>query len=255
MYHHERGVAVVTGAARRIGRAIALDLAAEGYAVALHCNRSRDEAEEVADEIRAGQGRVAIVTADLNDLDAVARIIPEAERALGPVDVLVNNASLFERDEAQTVEPVLFARHMTVNLAAPVFLARDLANRLPDGREGVVINLIDQRVWRPNPLFFSYSLSKSALFDATRTLAQALAPRVRVAGIGPGPTLANVRQSADDFQRQMEGVLLKRGPSLDEVTAAVRFILESRSFTGQMLALDGGQHLAWETPDVVGIVE
>ncbi|WP_181703254.1 SDR family oxidoreductase [Chthonobacter albigriseus] len=255
MYHHERGVAVVTGAARRIGRAIALDLAAEGYAVALHCNRSREEAEDVADEIRRGQGRVAVITADLADLDAVARIIPEAERRLGPVDVLVNNASAFERDEATSLEPNLWARHMNVNLAAPVFLARDLANRLPPTRDGVVINLIDQRVWRPNPMFFSYTLSKSALWSATQTLAQALAPRVRVAGIGPGPTLANVRQGPDDFRKQTDAVLLQRGPSLDEITAAVRFILESRSFTGQMLALDGGQHLAWETPDVVGIAE
>lgn len=255
MYHHERGVAVVTGAARRIGRAIALDLAAEGYAVALHCNRSRDEAEDVADEIRRGQGRVAVITADLGDLDDVARIIPEAERKLGPVDLLVNNASAFERDEAFSVDAGLWNRHMTVNLAAPVFLARDLANRLPEDREGVVINLIDQRVWRLNPLFFSYTLSKSALWTATQTLAQALAPKVRVAGIGPGPTLANARQSSDDFRRQAEAVLLKRGPDLAEITAAVRFILESRSFTGQMLALDGGQHLAWETPDVVGINE
>lgn len=255
MYMHERGVAVVTGAARRIGRAIALDLAAEGYAVALHCNASRDEAEEVADEIRRGQGRVAVITADLADMDAVARIIPEAERRLGPVDVLVNNASLFERDDATNVEPDLWARHMNINLAAPVMLARDLANRLPATREGVVINLLDQRVWRLNPMFFSYTLSKSALWTATRTLAQALAPRVRVVGIGPGPTLANTRQSPDDFRKQTDAVLLKRGPSLDEITAAVRFILESRSFTGQMLALDGGQHLAWETPDVVGIAE
>lgn len=255
MYVHERGVAVVTGAARRIGRAIALDLAAEGYAVALHCNTSRDEAEDVAEEIRRGQGRVAVITADLADLDAVATIIPQAERALGPVDVLVNNASLFERDEATSLEASLFTRHMNVNLAAPLLLARDLANRLPPTREGVVINLIDQRVWRPNPLFFSYTLSKSALWTATQTMAQALAPRVRVAGIGPGPTLANTRQSPDDFRKQSEAVLLRRGPSLDEITSAVRFILETRSFTGQMLALDGGQHLAWETPDVVGIAE
>lgn len=255
MYVHERGVAVVTGAARRIGRAIALDLAAEGYAVALHCNTSRDEAEDVAEEIRRGQGRVAVITADLADLDAVATIIPQAERALGPVDVLVNNASLFERDEATSLEASLFTRHMNVNLAAPLLLARDLANHLPPTRQGVVINLIDQRVWRPNPLFFSYTLSKSALWTATQTMAQALAPRVRVAGIGPGPTLANTRQSPDDFRKQSEAVLLRRGPSLDEITAAVRFILETRSFTGQMLALDGGQHLAWETPDVVGIAE
>ncbi len=146
----------------------------------------------------------------------------------------------------------LYARHMAVNLTAPVFLARDLARRLPAEREGVVINMIDQRVWRLTPMFFSYTLAKSALWTATQTLAQGLAPRVRVAGIGPGPTLANVRQSPADFRAETVAVPLRRGPDLGEITAAVRFILESPSFTGQMLALDGGQHLAWETPDVVG---
>jgi NAD(P)-dependent dehydrogenase (short-subunit alcohol dehydrogenase family) len=255
MVRPERGVALVTGSARRIGRAIALDLADAGYAVALHCHRSREDAEEVAEEIRHGQGRAVVLEADLADLGAVARLIPSAEAALGPVSVLVNNASLFERDEVLTLDPDLYARHMTVNLTAPVFLARDLASRLPEGRDGVVVNMIDQRVWRLTPMFFSYTLAKSALWTATQTLAQALAPRIRVAGIGPGPTLANSRQQAADFRRQTDAVLLRRGPALAEITAAVRFILDSPSFTGQMLALDGGQHLAWETPDVVGVGE
>jgi NAD(P)-dependent dehydrogenase (short-subunit alcohol dehydrogenase family) len=255
MVRPERGVALVTGAARRIGRAIALDLAEAGYAVAVHCNGSRAEAEDVAEEIRHGQGRAAVIQADLADLAAVARILPEAEAALGPVSVLVNNASLFERDEILSLDPDLYARHMAVNLTAPVFLARDLAARLPAERDGVVVNMIDQRVWRLTPMFFSYTLAKSALWTATQTLAQALAPRIRVAGIGPGPTLANVRQQPADFRRQTDAVLLRRGPALGEITGAVRFILESPSFTGQMLALDGGQHLAWETPDVVGVGE
>lgn len=254
MYHHERGVAVVTGAARRIGRAIALDLAASGYAVALHARTPTAEVEEVAEEIRQGQGRALVVSGELADLQAVARIIPQAS-ALGPVTVLVNNASMFERDDILTLDADLFQRHMTVNLAAPCLLSRDFARHLPPGHEGVIINLIDQRVWRVNPNFFSYTLSKAALWTATQTMAQALAPRIRVAGIGPGPTLANSRQSPDDFRRQSEAVPLRRGPSLDEVVAAVRFILTARAFTGQMLALDGGQHLAWETPDVVGIAE
>ncbi|BBE72743.1 3-oxoacyl-[acyl-carrier-protein] reductase FabG [Pleomorphomonas sp. SM30] len=255
MYVHERGVAVVTGAARRIGRAIALDLAAHGHAVAVHCNASREEAEEVAEEIRHGQGRAMVVTADLADPAAVARVMAEVEAGLGVPTVLVNNASLFERDEVLTLDPDLYARHMAVNLTAPVFLARDLARRLPADREGLVINMIDQRVWRLTPMFFSYTLAKSALWTATQTLAQGLAPKVRVAGIGPGPTLANTRQSPADFRRQTEAVPLRRGPGLAEVTAAIRFVLETPSFTGQMLALDGGQHLAWETPDVVGVGE
>ena len=255
MHQYERGVAVVTGGARRIGRSIALDLSASGYAVAIHCSESAAEAEDLAEEIRSRQRRAVVVTADLGDLDAVGRIIPEAEAALGPVSVLVNNASLFKSDDALSLDPDLFQRHMTVNLTAPCFLARDLAARLPAGHEGVVINMIDQRVWRLTPMFFSYTLSKATLWTATQTLAQALAPRIRVAGIGPGPTLANVRQSAADFRKQTEAVILRRGPALAEITNAVRFILETPSFTGQMLALDGGQHLAWETPDVVGIAE
>jgi NAD(P)-dependent dehydrogenase (short-subunit alcohol dehydrogenase family) len=167
----------------------------------------------------------------------------------------VNNASMFERDDVLSLDLDLYQRHMTVNLTAPVFLARDVAVRLPGGVDGTVINLIDQRVWRLTPLFFSYTLAKAALWTATQTLAQALAPRVRVVGIGPGPTLANTRQSAADFQKQASAVPLKRGPSMTEITGAVRFLLNTPSFTGQMLALDGGQHLAWETPDVVGIEE
>lgn len=255
MIRSERGIAVVTGAAHRIGRAIALDLSAEGWAVALHCHRSRAAAEALAEEIRQGQRRAAVVEADLADPAAVAGLLPAVETALGPASLLVNNASLFERDDVSTLDPDLYARHMAVNLTAPVFLARDLARRLPVGGEGVVINMIDQRVWRLTPLFFSYTLAKSALWTATQTLAQALAPRLRVAGIGPGPTLANVRQSAADFRRQSEAVPLRRGPDLDEIAGAVRFILDTPSFTGQMLALDGGQHLAWETPDVVGAGE
>ncbi|MBH0238506.1 SDR family oxidoreductase [Methylobrevis albus] len=250
-----RGTAVVTGGARRIGRAIALDLAGRGFDVAVHCNESTDEAEAVADLIRGTGARAVVVRADLGDLAAVARIVPEAAAALGPVTMLVNNASMFVGDTPETLQPALFLRQMTVNLAAPCFLARDLAGRLPADRTGLVVNLIDQRVLKPTPQFFSYTLSKSALFDATRTLAQALAPWVRVNGIGPGPTLPNVRQSDDDFARQSSAVLLGRGPALSEITGAIGFLLETPSVTGQMLALDGGQHLAWQTPDVVGINE
>jgi NAD(P)-dependent dehydrogenase (short-subunit alcohol dehydrogenase family) len=248
-------VVLVTGGARRIGRAIVLDLAAAGHPVAIHCNRSREEAEALAATVRGRGGRAAVIAADLADAQAVARIVPEAEAALGPVGILVNNASIFEPDAPTTIDPALFERQIAVNLTAPCRLAGDLANRLPAHLDGVVVNMIDQRVWRPTPLFFSYTLSKSALWTATRTMAQAFAPRVRVAGIGPGPTLANSRQDDDDFARQSAAVPLGHGPGLGEITAAIRFILASPSFTGQMLALDGGQHLAWETPDVAGIAE
>ncbi|ODN71471.1 SDR family oxidoreductase [Methylobrevis pamukkalensis] len=250
-----RETALVTGGARRIGRAIAVGLARAGFRVAIHCNTSRAEAQRVVAEIAAAGGEAAIVRGDLADAAAVAELIPQAEAALGPVSLVVNNASMFVGDTVDDLDPDLFARQMAVNLAAPCLLASQLAARLPDGWSGNVVNMIDQRVWRLTPNFFSYTLAKSALWTATRTMAQGLAPRIRVNGIGPGPTLANERQSPEDFRRQSEAVLLGAGPGTDEIVAAVLFLVTTPSITGQMLALDGGQHLAWQTPDVVGIVE
>ena len=146
-------------------------------------------------------------------------------------------------------------RHFAIHLKAPVLLAREFARALPADREGLIVNIIDQRVWRPTPRYFSYALSKSALWDATVTMAQALAPRVRVNAIGPGPTIKSARQDDADFQRQVDALLLKRGPVLLEFGATIRYLWEARSVTGQMIALDGGQHLAWRTPDVTGMAE
>lgn len=247
-----RRVALVTGGARRIGRAIALDLARHGYDVAVHCNTSRTEAEALAAEIRAGNTRAAVVQADLGDLAAVARIVPEAVAALGPPTLLVNNASVFLDDTPQTLTPEQWGHQMTVNLAAPVFLARDFAAAARAEDDPLVVNLLDQRVLRPTPVNFSYTLTKSALWTATRTLAQALAPKVRVVGVGPGPALANPMMAPGDLEAEIATVPLKRGPALAEFGRAVRFLVEAHSVTGQMLALDGGQHLAWESPDAPG---
>lgn len=247
--------ALVTGAARRIGRAIALRLARDGFALALHANRSWEEAEALADEIRAGGGQACVVIGDLADAQAVAGLIPAATEALGPIGVLVNNASMFERDGPGQLDASLWDRQFAVNLRAPVFLAEALATHLPQHATGVVVNLIDQRVLKLTPEFTSYTLTKAALHTATRTLAQALAPRVRVVGVGPGPTLANERQSAADFLKQSGAVPLGSGPAPEEIADTVSFLIGARSVTGQMIAVDGGQHLAWETPDVVGIVE
>jgi NAD(P)-dependent dehydrogenase (short-subunit alcohol dehydrogenase family) len=249
--------ALITGAARRIGRSIALALAEDGYAVALciRHDRSDDEAAGLAREIDMRGGRAVVLKADLADHDATARLVPDAAKALGPLTVLVNNASTFEPDEAETMTPASWREHMDVNLRAPAFLAQAFAAQLPKGAQGNIVNIIDQRVWRPNPRFLSYTLSKMALWDLTRLLAQGLAPHIRVNGIGPGPTLANARQSAEDFERQAQATILRRGTTPDEICAAVRFILAAPAMTGQMIALDGGQHLAWETPDVVGISE
>jgi len=246
---------LVTGAAKRIGRAIAIDLAEHGYAVAIHYRKSAEDARALADEIVAGGGQATTVAGDLMDPDVPERIIAEASRTLGPLTALVNNASIFESDEPSTVTADSWDEQIGVNARAPVLLARHFAAALPSGGSGAIVNLIDQRVLKPTPMFFSYAISKEALWSATRMLAQGLAPAVRVNAVSPGPTLPNVRQSADDFRRQQEAVLLRRGPSVMEVADATRFLLESPSVTGQMLVVDGGQHLAWETPDVVGINE
>lgn len=248
-----RRVALVTGAGRRIGRAIALDLARHGYDVAIHCNRSGAEAEAVAAEIRAGNSQAIVVEADLADLSAVARIVPEVTAVLGAPTLLVNNASVFLDDTPETLTPEQWQHQMTVNLAAPVFLARDFAAAADAADDPLVVNLLDQRVLRPTPLNFSYTLTKSALWNATRTLAQALAPKVRVVGIGPGPALANPFMAPGELEAEIAAIPLKRGPDLAEFGRAVRFLVEAHSVTGQMLALDGGQHLGWETPDILGI--
>ncbi len=247
--------ALVTGAARRIGRAIARDLGRHGWRVALHCNRSCAEAETLAAEIRDGGGEAIVLRADLSDLGEIAPLVAAATAALGPVGLLVNNASEFEPDEVGALDPALFERHLRVDLVSPCLLADAWLAALPADMEGHVVNVVDQRVLRPTPKFFSYTLAKSALWTATRTMAQALAPRVRVNALGPGPSFANTRQTPEDFARQTAAVPLRRGPEPDEFGRAVRFLVDMPSVTGQMICLDGGQHLAWETPDVVGVGE
>ncbi|CAA7623243.1 SDR family oxidoreductase [Magnetospirillum sp. UT-4] len=241
--------ALVTGAARRIGRAVALDLAEAGFAVAVHYSASGGEAEAVAESIRARGGRAVAIAADLADEAATATLVERAEAALGPLGVLVNNASTFERDEALSATRASWDLHMEVNLRAPFVLSQDFARRLPAAAEGVIVNLLDQRVWNPTPHFTTYTLSKAGLWTLTQTLALAFAPRIRVVGVGPGPALPSVRQTADQFAAQCAGTPLARGTSPEEIAAAVRFALACPSFTGQMIALDGGQHLQWGRAD------
>lgn len=241
-------VALVTGAARRIGRAIALSLAGDGWTIAVHHNHSDEEAAGVIREIEALGSRAIAVHADLRDAGAAASLVPEAARALGPLTLLVNNASIFEKDEAATMTPESWAAHMDANLRAPAFLSQAFAAQLPAGAQGNIVNMIDQRVWRPNPKFLSYTVSKMALWDMTRLLAQALAPRIRVNGIGPGPTIPSPRQTPEQFARQCTSVPLGRGSSPEEVAHATLAILALPSMTGQMIALDGGQHLHWGPP-------
>jgi NAD(P)-dependent dehydrogenase (short-subunit alcohol dehydrogenase family) len=243
--HHDRA-ALITGSARRIGAAIARALAREGYALVLHANRSRDEAEKLAAEIEAGGGRARVVLADLADAAAVDNLIAAAG-AFGPLTLLVNSAAEFEPDDIATLERAGFERAMAVNLAAPLFLAKSFAAQAGAGAS--IVNVLDQRVFKPTPRFFSYSLAKSALYAATTTLAQALAPRVRVNAVAPGPTLPSPRQSDAEFAQQAAALPLARGPTPDDIAAAVVYLAKAQAVTGVTVAVDGGQHLAWRTAD------
>ena len=247
--------ALVTGAARRIGRAIALALSDAGFAVAVHAKTSAAEGEALCSEIEQRGSRAVLLAVDLADFDAVRGLVPAAAAAVGPLTLLVNSAAEFEPDAIGTLDRVRWERQFNVNLRAPVFLAEAFAAQAPAGADASIVNILDQRVLKPTPHFVSYTLAKSALYAATRTLAQALAPAVRVNAIAPGPTVANQRQSPDDFARQAAAVPLGHGPSPDELAAAVLFLATSPSVTGQTLAIDGGQHLAWQTPDVSGVRE
>jgi NAD(P)-dependent dehydrogenase (short-subunit alcohol dehydrogenase family) len=244
--------ALVTGAARRIGRAIALDLAARGYGVGVHYNRSEAEAEEVVGAIKAKGCRSVALRADLGREDETATLIPHLAEALGAPTLLVNNASLFERDDALTATRASWDAHLEANLRAPFVLSQDFARHLPGDAEGLIVNMLDQRVWNVTPHFVSYTVSKAGLWTITQTLALALAPRVRVNAIGPGPVLPSSRQTQAQFDRQVGSVPLKRSARLEEICAAIHFMIAATSMTGQMIALDGGQHLGWLLPEQDG---
>ena len=241
--------ALVTGGARRIGRAIALALSQAGYAVAVQANRSAKEAEELCAQIARNGGRAAVVRADLAEPASVAELVGAAAKAVGPLTLLINNAAMFEPDAIGSLDATRFDRQLAVNLRAPLFLSEAFAAQAPDG--SAIINILDQRVFKLTPQFVSYTLAKSALHAATRMLAQALAPRVRVNAVAPGPTMQSERQEADDFARQAAAVPLGHGPTPEEVAAAVVYLASARSVTGATLIVDGGQHLAWQTPDAI----
>lgn len=241
---------LVTGAAKRLGRAIALSLARDGWNVAVHYHGSEREAETVTEEIRALGVAAATLKADVSRETETQGLLARAEDALGPITALVNSASLFENDDWQTATRESWDKHMDVNLRAPFVLAQAFARALPADAKGAIVNVIDQRVLKPTPQFITYSLSKAGLYWLNTTLAQALAPRIRVNAVGPGPTIINARQSEADFRRQREATVLGGGAEPKDVCQAVLYLLNASAVTGQMIAVDGGQHLVWQTPDV-----
>lgn len=255
--------ALVTGAGKRLGRAMALYLASRGYDVAVHFASSRKEAEAVVTEITAMGRKAVALRADLLIEAQVEKLLAHAVQGLGgPLTVLINNASIFEYDSLRSATRKSWDRHLESNLRAPfvltqAFAAQGLEAALDGSGElqarGLVVNMIDQRVNKLTPEFMSYTIAKMGLWTLTRTAAQALAPHIRVNAIGPGPTLQGHRQSDDHFARQRAATLLKRGANPADITAALGFFLDSPAVTGQMIAVDGGQHLAWQTPDVLGV--
>jgi NAD(P)-dependent dehydrogenase (short-subunit alcohol dehydrogenase family) len=240
-----RGAALVTGGARRIGRALAQACAQAGYDVAIHVRNVDDDAEVSSGEVRSAGRKAALLACDLRKESAVVALVGEAESELGPVTLLVNSASVFEEDAFSTLNRASWDAHMETNLRAPLVLAQAFARRLAEDREGLIVNVLDQRVWRPTPEFFSYTLTKHALWAATRMMAQALAPRIRVNAIGPGPTLPSIHQGPEDFAAEAAGTLLGRPAGPAEIGQALRYLIDAPSVTGQMIAVDGGQHLAW----------
>jgi NAD(P)-dependent dehydrogenase (short-subunit alcohol dehydrogenase family) len=238
-----KGAALVTGGARRIGRALVHACAEAGFDVAIHCRQVDDDAHAAAAAVRAKGRKATLLPCDLRQEAAVVALVGAAETELGPVTLLVNCASVFENDAFETLNTASWDIHMDTNLRAPLMLAQVFARRLPAGRTGQIVNILDQRVWRPTPDFFSYTLSKAALLQATLMLAQALAPRIRVNGIGPGPVLASIHQTAAEFAAEAAGTPLQHPASPEEVAQALRYLIDASSVTGQMIAVDGGQHL------------
>lgn len=257
--------ALVTGAGSRIGRAIALALAQEGYQVAVHYNGSQTGAESVVQDIRAAGGTAVSLQANLLDEGETASLVERAASALeGPLTLLVNNASIFEYDNIETATSESWDRHVGSNLRAPFFLTQAFAAQAPEPvsdengeplAQAQIVNMIDQRVHKLTPEFMTYTIAKMGLWAFTRTAAQALGGRVRVNGIGPGPTMIGTRQSEEHFRAQRAGTITGRGSDPGEITKALIYLLTAHSVTGQLICADGGQHLGWQTPDILGVVE
>ena len=243
------GVAIVTGGSKRIGKSIVKKLSFLGWKVIIHYNSNKNDALSLQKEIQKKGGAASIIKANLNSSKATEELISKSEKKFGKLTLLVNNASIFENDSVHSLTIDTWDIHNNVNTKAPLLLSQSFAKLLPKKEPGVIINIIDQRVFSPRPDFISYSSSKNSLFWLTKVLAQALSPKIRVCAIGPGPTLKGARQTNNDFKNQSESVPLRNGSSPEDITQAVEFILNASSFTGQMITLDGGEHLDWIKPE------
>lgn len=248
MATHDNKTVLITGGAKRIGRGITESLAEDGWTVAIHYHGSKNDAENLARSIRDRGGVAEAFAADLNKTEDTQHLIPAVNTELGPVSALINNASIFEEESWDDVTPESWSQHLDVNLRAPFLLSQAFALALPEDTEGAIINIIDQRVYNLTPNFISYTVSKSGLWTLTRTLAMALAPHVRVNGVGPGPTLANTRQTEESFQNQARATPLERKVDVQDISDAVRYLLKAKAVTGQMIAVDSGEHLGWAQP-------
>jgi len=240
---------LVTGAAKRLGRAIALDLARDGWDVAIHYNASEADAHSAVAEAEKAGRRAVAVKADLAREDEVTTVVRRTTEAIGPLTALVNSASLFEHDDWQSATRESWDAHMNVNTRAPFVLSQAFARQLPDGEDGAIVNLLDQRLFKPGPEFLSYGVSRAGLHWLTTTLAQALAPRIRVNAVAPGPTLKATAQSVTAFILERQATILGRGSDPGDISGAVRYLLGARAVTGQTIVVDGGQHLIWKMQD------
>ena len=243
------GVAIVTGGSKRIGKSIVKKLSFLGWKVIIHYNSNKNDALSLQKEIQKKGGAASIIKANLNSSKATEELISKSEKKFGKLTLLVNNASIFENDSVHSLTIDTWDIHNNVNTKAPLLLSQSFAKLLPKKEPGVIINIIDQRVFSPRPDFISYSSSKNSLFWLTKVLAQALSPKIRVCAIGPGPTLKGARQTDNDFKNQSQSVPLGNGSSPEEISQAIEFILNASSFTGQMITLDGGEHLDWIKPE------
>lgn len=244
-------VVLVTGAAKRLGRAIALRLADAGWDIAIHYRSSRADAETLAEAIQLKGRRAALISGDLGNESEVQTLIPRALTALGSVSALINSASVFEDDRISSATRGSWDRHIDTNLRAPLVLSQSLANHLPETERGVIVNIIDQVVLSLTPQFLSYTVSKAALWTLTQTMAQALAPRIRVNAVAPGPSLKAAQQSQEDFDRQVRSTLLQRASVPADIAEAVHYLVAAGTVTGQMIAVDSGQHLGWQKCDFI----